>query len=111
MKLALYLSLCSAASAFTLAPLHAASSTALKASATGDIPTNDWTGKPVGERPSTTPVATRKVNKLQRSMMKDVMIDPDYTLVWSIGALGPLIAWYHPGKLNEFDSCLICMPT
>jgi len=35
-------------------------------------------------------------NWLQRQMMDDVIIDPDYYLTWSFALVGALITWYHP---------------
>ena len=47
---------------------------------------------------STKPVAVRPVSKFERMRMKNVMLDPDYTLTWSVAALCPLILFYHPCK-------------
>ena len=55
--------------------------------------------QPIFEKKSTTPVAARKVNPIDRMRMKDVVIPPNFFLGWSVAALGPLIAWYHPRKL------------
>lgn len=101
MKLSLLLSLASTVSAFHLAPSGPASKTFLAAASTGDNfskKPNDWTGYPVGEQKSTTPVSARKVTPFQRAMMADVMIDPNYFLTWAVAALCPLIIWYHPCK-------------
>lgn len=106
MKLTLaLLSLASAASAFQLAPTtRVMATTSLAAATTGDnMKPNDWTGYPVGQKKSTTPVPARKVNGLQRATMPDVMLDPSFSLTWAIGALGPLIMWYHPCKY-----CTVC---
>jgi hypothetical protein len=47
-------------------------------------------------RRSTASVADKKISSWQRASMKDVVIDPDYTLTIMMAALCPLIIWYHP---------------
>jgi hypothetical protein len=64
-------------------------------------PTDGWTGKPGYVAKSTTPVANKKVSKLQRLMMDDVMIEPNYFLSVAVALLCPLIIWYHPCKFRK----------
>ena len=52
--------------------------------------------KPLSTPKSTTPVPTKKLNWIQKQMLPDVMIDPDFSLTWQVALLGPLIWWYHP---------------
>jgi Protein of unknown function (DUF3119) len=52
--------------------------------------------KPFSTPKSTTPVPAKKVNWIQKQMLSDVMIDPDFSLTWTVALLGPLIWWYHP---------------
>jgi hypothetical protein len=52
--------------------------------------------RPDSKKKSTKPVADRMVSKIDRMMMKDVVLDPDYTLTWAVGLVAPLIAWFHP---------------
>jgi len=47
----------------------------------------------------TTPVSNRNVNFLQKMLIGDVVLDPDYSLTWSFALLGGLIIFYHPCKL------------
>ena len=47
---------------------------------------------------SSVSIADRQVSKAARSAMKDVVIEPDYTLSWQVAALCPLIIGYHPSK-------------
>ncbi len=99
----LLLSLTSTVSAFNLAPVESVSKTALSAASTGNNfnkRPNDWTGYALSEKTSTTPVSARKVSPFQRTMMADVMIEPNYFLTWAVAALCPLIIWYHPCKSN-----------
>jgi hypothetical protein len=51
---------------------------------------------------TTTPKPVRNVNWLAKQSINDVILDPDYTLTWAFGLLGPLICWYHPGKFFLF---------
>lgn len=106
MKFALLLSAFAAASAFQVAPQQRGA-TKLGAATTGDFHKDDWSEKPILERKSTTPVATRKVTPFQRSMMKDVVIPPDFSLTWAVALLGPLIAWYHPSYAVDGSPSLI----
>lgn len=71
-------------------------------------PKNDWVGKPLYSPRSIKPVASNKVLPIQRAMMEDVMIDPNYSLVWATFLLGPLIIWYHPCKLLYYYTILHC---
>ena len=101
MKIALLFSLCSAAAAFTASPSPLkTTSTALHVASTPDD-LDGWSDKPRFLQESTTPVADRKVSKLERMMMPDVVIPPDFTLTWAVAALGPLIMWYHPCKQTK----------
>lgn len=58
--------------------------------------------KPDGSIPphkrSTIPKPVREVNWMEKATMKDVVLDPDYTLTWAMALLGGLIIWYHPCK-------------
>jgi hypothetical protein len=64
-----------------------------------DKKSNDgWTGKPGYVRKSMEPVADKKISKLQRMTLQDVMIEPNYFLTYAVALLGPLIIWYHPCK-------------
>jgi hypothetical protein len=42
-----------------------------------------------------TPTRSRTLKTLQK---QDVILDPDYSLAWSMFLLGGLIIWYHPCK-------------
>ena len=55
--------------------------------------------KPLYKPKDTTPVPVHNVNFLQRALIGDVVLDPDYTLTWSLALLGGLIILYHPCKL------------
>lgn len=57
-----------------------------------------FSDKPIYERKSTTPIADRKVSWIEKNMMEDVMLEPDYFLTWALALLGGLIIWYHPCK-------------
>ena len=61
-------------------------------------PSDGWSDKPAYKPKSTTPVAKNSVGWMQRQMMEDVMIDPDYFLAAATALLCPLIIWYHPCK-------------
>jgi hypothetical protein len=63
--------------------------------------------KPGYEKMSTKPVADRKVSKAERNRMKDVMIDPSYSLAVALAALGPLIIWYHPSYFEDGSMSVI----
>lgn len=39
--------------------------------------------------------------------MKDVVLDPDYTLTWAMALLGGLIIWYHPSYALDGGPSLI----
>ena len=103
MKLAILFSLLTSTYAFVAAPPRLTRSTTLSAASSIGNPRrkDDWSDKPISERKSTKPVPTKKVNAIQRRMMKDVILDPDYFLTWAVGLLGPLILWYHPCKCLE----------
>lgn len=103
MKLLVSLSLLAAAHGFVASPAPKAKTSLNVATQPkgGKNMWDDWSNKPLPKRQSTTPVAKKKVSKMERAMMKDRVLDPDYTLALSVAALGPLIAWYHPCK-----SCL-----
>jgi hypothetical protein len=61
---------------------------------------DDWTkNKPLKAPQMTTPKPVRNVNWLAKQAIDDVVLDADYTLTWAFALLGPLICWYHPGKL------------
>lgn len=97
MKLTVFFLLAAATNAFSPWSVgsHHVSKLALKAASTNQ-PRNDWSDKAPFQRQSSTPVATKKVSWLQRQMMEDVMIDPDYLLSAATALLCPLIIWYHP---------------
>ena len=84
-------------------PLHA--SKPFFASWTAGNPQKDKNGvdnyvhKPLYQPQSTESIPVKKVTKAQRQRMADTVIDPDFSLTWAMLALGPLIAWYHPGAL------------
>jgi hypothetical protein len=105
MKLAILFSLLTSTYAFVAAPQIGLAKTTTALSAASPIGNfrrkDDWSDKPISERKSTTPVSAKKVNKIQRAIMKDVVLDPDYFLAWAVGLLGPLILWYHPCKCFE----------
>jgi hypothetical protein len=42
-------------------------------------------------------VRSRTLESLQK---RDAVLDPDYTLTWSMALLGALIMWYTPGKFS-----------
>ena len=108
MRPSLFLSLFGVASAFTATPSSQISTTSSLNAATGRFRNDDWSDKPLRQPKSTEPVASPKaLNPLQRKMMKDVVIPPDYTLTWSIFALGPLIMWYHPSYMLDGTPSLV----
>lgn len=107
MKLALALAFLTAVSAFQTGPSPAFTRTSLNAATAGDYRKDDWSDKPLFERKSTTPVAARKVSKMERSRMKDVILPPDFTLTWAVLLLGPLIMWYHPSYAADGTPSLI----
>jgi hypothetical protein len=52
-----------------------------------------------GNKNLVTPVPSKnKANWFQKQTLPDVIIDPSFSLTWSVAALGPLIWWYHPCK-------------
>lgn len=69
-------------------------------------PKDGWTGKP-GYVSKSAPVIEKKVSKLDRMMMKDVMIEPNYFLSWSVALLCPLIIWYHPSYALDNSPSII----
>jgi hypothetical protein len=106
MKLAIILlSLCMASSAFTVATLRAAPTpTALNAATMDNTPDEPGWGMNRPEstkKKSTKPVADRMNSKIDRMMMKDVVLDPDFTLTWAFDLVAPLIAWLHPCKFLD----------
>lgn len=96
MKLLLLLSLALATNGFS----H--SSMAYKATPTALQAASGLGSRPKFGQVSTEPVATRKVSQRERNAMKDVVLDPDYSLTWSFAALCPLIIAYHPCKYSSF---------
>lgn len=70
--------------------------TTLNALSTPPKYSDGWSEKPLYTRESTTPVADPKFSRLQRMMMKDEVIPPDFSLTWAVALLGPLILAYHP---------------
>lgn len=54
---------------------------------------------------TTTRVPAKKVNWIQKQMLSDVMIDPDFSLTWTVALLGPLIWWYHPCECHCLFEC------
>ncbi|KAL7574932.1 hypothetical protein ACA910_010758 [Epithemia clementina (nom. ined.)] len=76
-------------------------------SAFPERPTDGWSDKPAYKPRSTIPVAKNKVGWIQRQMMDDVMIDPDYFLTVATALLCPLIIWYHPSYAADGSPSLI----
>ena len=116
MKLSiLLLSMCTGASAFVGAPNRHALTTSSVTTTTLDVaslPSKDldsWSGKPLNTHESTTPVADPKFSRLNRMMMKDVVLPPSFQLTWALGLLGPLIMMYHPCKSFVLccDPCIL----
>lgn len=70
-------------------------------------PSDGWSDKPAYKPKSTTPVAKKNVGWLQRQVMEDVMIEPDYFLAISTALLCPLIIWYHPSYAADGSPSLI----
>lgn len=103
MKLAILFSLLTSTYAFVATPQRLTKTTTLSAASSigNSRRKDDWSDKPISDRKSTKPVPTKKVNAIQRAMMKDVILDPDYFLTFAVGLLGPLILWYHPCKFFE----------
>jgi len=66
-----------------------------------------WVNKPAYTPRSTTPVADKKVNWIQRQTMENVMIEPNFYLTWAVALLGPLIIWYHPSYAADGSPSLI----
>lgn len=104
MKLSVLFLCLTGASAFT-APQFAATtkSSALSLSSIRA----DW-DKPLKSPKMTTstPKPVRNVNWLAKQSINDVILDPDYTLTWAFGLLGPLICWYHPAALDGTPSLI-----
>jgi hypothetical protein len=100
MKLAILFSFLTSTYAFVAAPQRLATKTTSSLSAATPVKNrrDDWSDKPIPERKSTQPAPEKIVNNIQRAMMKDVVIDPDYFITWAVALLGPLILWYHPCK-------------
>ena len=92
MKLLISLALLAAAQGFTVAPSGRVATHLNVATP----PLEDWANKPIPPRASTEPVPVKQVSKMERKMIKDRVIDPDYRLALGTFLLGPLIAWYHP---------------
>ena len=97
MNLFLLLSLAIATSSFSPSTIMARSSSK---SSSLQAASGIGNSRPRFGEVSTEPVATVKVSQKQRNAMKDVVIDPDYSLSWQIAALCPLIIWYHPCKYS-----------
>ncbi|MGK3749949.1 MAG: hypothetical protein ACI8RD_002247 [Bacillariaceae sp.] len=76
--------------------------TTLNAISTPPNNSDDWSEKRLYVRESTTPVADPKFSRLQRMMMKDVVIPADFSLTWAVALLGPLIMSYHPCKYSQY---------
>lgn len=103
MKLLISLALLAAAQGFVVNPeqgratkLHVATP-----------PMEDFSSKPIPKYSSTESVPVKKVSMLERAMMKDRVIDPDYRLALGTFLLGPLIAWYHPSYMADGTPSLI----
>ena len=54
----------------------------------------------------TTP-RVRNGQPIQNLARTDVVLDPDYSLTWSMALLGGLIIWYHPCKCKW--RCVVCV--
>jgi len=81
--------------------------TTLNALSTPPKYSDGWSEKPLYTRESTTPVADPKFSRLQRMMMKDEVIPPDFSLTWAVALLGPLILAYHPSYMADDTPSLI----
>lgn len=101
MKLLISVSLLAGCNGFVVSPASQAK-TALNVATQPPIGNgktwDDWSKKPIPPRESTTPVAKKNVSKMERAMMKDRVIEPNFYLAAAVALLGPLIAWYHPCK-------------
>lgn len=105
MKIILLSFLLSGAAAFAPSAVTRVDKTALYAAST--LPPkqdNGWSDRPAHKPKSTKPAPAKNVSWLERQTMKDVMIDPDYFMTFYVGALGPLIMWYHRKSFFFFDT-------
>jgi hypothetical protein len=57
---------------------------------------NDFFKKSAPAMDATATAAPRS-RTLQSFQKRDAVLDPDYTLTWSMALLGALIMWYTPG--------------
>lgn len=95
MKFILFALLSVSTAAFlTHSPTRIASSSQTVMAAVSGLD-NRRRGPRLGED-STKPIADRQVSWMERATMRDVILDPDYTLAASVALLCPLIIWYHP---------------
>jgi len=104
MKLVLLFSLAVAALGFSPSSMRVRSKTTSLLAASSFGRRDGWSDKPSYKPRSTTPVADKKVGPLQRALMDDVMIDPNYFLTWAFAILGGVIMWYHPCKSRRKTS-------
>jgi hypothetical protein len=58
---------------------------------------DDFGGKSYLQNVADTP-RVRNGQQIQNLARTDVVLDPDYSLTWSMALLGGLIIWYHPCK-------------
>jgi len=103
----LFALLLSSATAFFVPSHTAGQTTSLKVASVPPEDLDSWTGKPLNTHETTTPLADPKFNRLNRMMMKDVVLPPDYSLTWVLALLGPLIMVYHPSYMADGSPSLI----
>lgn len=93
MKLCLTILFVGGASAFSPVIRAPAASVSVQQTATFSSLGHDFFLK---KKPATNDgVRSRTLDSLQK---RDAVLDPDYTLTWSMALLGALIMWYTPGK-------------